>query len=158
MDLFDFFSMAGEIAEFFKAAGQDIGNLFKKKNKIKQSHFANREKESGWTADELSKAREPWDFMPIEYWQDLLKEKLKEKEQIDKKIIEDYGRKHASEKTDEQEPEQTNDKESSEPDDSINSDENLEAESDAFESDGSFESGFDTDSDGSSSGNDGYID
>lgn len=151
MDLFDFFSMVGEIAEFFKAAGEDIGNLFKPKNKIRQSHSASRKVDEGWTPEELSKAREPWDFMTDEYWQERMKEKLEEKEQIDKKIIEDYEAKHASEGNDEQDPEQNNNIESSE---EFNSEQ--ETDSGAFESD-AFESGFDSDSDGSSSGSDGYI-
>lgn len=117
MDIFDFFDMAGEIVEFFKAAGEDIGHLFNPKKKTKQSHFANREA----------------------------------KEQLDEQIIKEYEARRASEKADEEELEQTDDTESSE---ELNS---SEQETDScFDNDG-FESGFDSDSDGSSPGSDGYI-
>lgn len=68
MDLFDFFDMASEIMGFFKAAGEDIGNLFNPKKKRPFIHKPD-DKPTKWGADSY----EPWDFLSEEQWKEILR-------------------------------------------------------------------------------------
>ena len=153
MDIFDFFDMAGEIMEFFKAAGEDIGNLFKPKKKRPFIHKPD-DKPTQWGPDSY----EPLSFLSEDDREAILR---------GDKCLEDFTMSHVwpperneDVQNNEEEQEQSEDSEnaeSSESDDSINPDEDFEAGADASESSGAFESDFDSDGASSSENYDGYI-
>ena len=130
MDLFDFFDMASEIMGFFKAVGEDIGNLFNPKRKRPFIHKPD-DKPTQWGADSY----EPWDFLSEEQWKEILRgDKPLDAFTTshvwppDKEEIEALAMKQEAE-AESMEPENTQEQgedsgsaETSEPDDSISSD------------------------------------
>lgn len=156
--------MFSDICGFFKAVFTDLGNLFDvyPKKKGPSIHKPNDES-SPWGADSY----EPWDFLSDEQWEEIFR---------GDKSLEDFTmshvwppEKHEDNNIVEVEQENAQEQEGSE---NAESEENLEGsdelseldstpESDSmvFESNGSSESGFDSDSDGSGTSGDydGYI-